>query len=442
MDSLVDKAKKVLDDNWTGNFTVPAQTLYPHQWSWDSAFIAIGYAHYNQERAETELRRLFSGQWSNGMVPHIVFNDAEDGDDYFPGPDFWQTAQLPQSPDKLRTSGICQPPVHATAVRNMLETAPDREQAQIFAAELFPRLKDWHEFLYRERDPHDEGLVYIRHPWSSGQDNAPNWDKVLQHIDLDEVDLPDYERTDNQHADADDRPSDDKYDCYVYLIDFFRQRDYDEQKIWEDGCPFLVQDILFNSLLCRAGRDMAQIAEWLGKDPEPFQKQARKTANAINKKMWNEEDGIYIDYDLGRDEKINIHMLSGFMPLFADVPSPVRAEKIFNYLNSKSFCELSDNCLAVPSYDRQLPEYSSDKYWRGPIWINMNWMLYKGLARYGHNKYDEQIKETIIDLTKKHGFYEFYNPQNGEGHGARNFSWSAALLIDIMTTKAEYEAVK
>lgn len=56
-------ARAVLDDNWLGASTVPSRTLYPHQWSWDSAFIAIGRSWYDQQRAQTELETLFNGQW-------------------------------------------------------------------------------------------------------------------------------------------------------------------------------------------------------------------------------------------------------------------------------------------------------------------------------------------------------------------------------------------
>ncbi len=66
--SLLEEAKAVLEGNWTGTFTMPTPHLYPHQWSWDSAFIAIGYAHYNQEQAEQELRSLFEAQWNNGLI--------------------------------------------------------------------------------------------------------------------------------------------------------------------------------------------------------------------------------------------------------------------------------------------------------------------------------------------------------------------------------------
>jgi hypothetical protein len=42
--------------------------------SWDSAFIAVGKSHYDQEQAQEELRTLFKAQWKNGLLPHIVFN--------------------------------------------------------------------------------------------------------------------------------------------------------------------------------------------------------------------------------------------------------------------------------------------------------------------------------------------------------------------------------
>ena len=45
---LIQQARMVLDFNWTGEYTMPGPRLYPHQWSWDSALIAIGYSHYDQ----------------------------------------------------------------------------------------------------------------------------------------------------------------------------------------------------------------------------------------------------------------------------------------------------------------------------------------------------------------------------------------------------------
>lgn len=434
-DSLIEEAKEVLDKNWTGSFTKPAPQLYPHQWSWDSAFIAIGLAHYDLERAKKELRRLFSGQWSNGMIPHIVFSEPREENPYFPGPDFWQTQNVEEAPDHLATSGICQPPVHATAVRRIIENNPDKTAAQEFAAELFPKLKAWHDFLYRERDPHDEGLMYIRHPWSSGQDNSPNWDEALERMQLSDEDIPEYRRTDDQFIEAAERPTNANYDRYVYLVDFFRKRGYNEKAIRQDGCPFMIQDVLSNSLLCQSGRDMAQLAEWLGEDPKPFDHQYRKTARAMNEKLWDDKFGIYTDYDMVSEQKIEIGMLSGFIPMFAGIPSPKRAVRLYEYLNTESFARVRGSYLAVPNYDRKQAEFSSQKYWRGPIWINMNWLVYQGLRRYGYKEYNKLIKESIIKLASEQGFNEYYNPETGQGYGVESFSWSAALAIDILYDK-------
>src|SRR5215208_3876596 len=92
---LISEAKMVLDFNWTGEYTKPGPRLYPHQWSWDSALIAIGYSHYDQGRATRALTHLFDAQWSNGLLPQIVFNPHFGR--YFPGIDFWHAYENPRA---------------------------------------------------------------------------------------------------------------------------------------------------------------------------------------------------------------------------------------------------------------------------------------------------------------------------------------------------------
>ena len=92
LDEIAAGARRVLDENWLGASTLPSRTLYPHQWSWDSAFIAIGRSWYDEARAQQELRSLFRGQWADGRVPHIVFNPSVGEEAYFPGPAFWQSS--------------------------------------------------------------------------------------------------------------------------------------------------------------------------------------------------------------------------------------------------------------------------------------------------------------------------------------------------------------
>ena len=427
--ALIEKAKDVLQKNWTGKFTIPAAKLYPHQWSWDAALIAVGYAHFNQERAEQELRHLFTGQWSNGMLPHMIFNP--DVKDYFPGPEFWKTNRSQNAPDGVKTSGGVQPPVHATAARLIYERARNTQGARDFLKELYPKLCAWHNYLHRERDPVDEGLVYIRHPWESGMDNSPVWDVIFKDIEIPKDDIPDYQRSDTKTVNPNDRPDNDTYDHYVYLVKLFYDNDYDEEAI-RNETPFLVQDVLFNALLVRADKDLAYIASLIGEDGGEYLSYAEKSSKAMNEKLWDDKYSIYFDYDIKNKKIIESHLASGFVPLFARIPDEKQADAMLKYLDSAHFAREYGREHGIPSYDEEQPGFSPNRYWRGPVWININWFIYHGLKHYHFDDYAEWIKKAIIGLPQKHGFYEYYNPHKGTGHGANEFSWSASLVLDLI----------
>lgn len=431
---LLRQARAVLDLNWTGSFTKPALRQYPHQWSWDSAFIAVGYARYDQGRAQQELGSLFAAQWADGRVPHIVFHEIDPAAPYFPGPGFWQVERSPHAPLGYHTTGIVQPPIHASAVLHIVRHAAGQAPALAFAAEMFPKLQAWHDFLYRERDPHGEGLVFICHPWESGQDNSPLWDPVLNRMALQPEQVPSYQRADTRAVDPAERPLQFDYDRYVYLVDFFRRRDYDQGRIFAEGCPFLVQDVLFNTLLCRAEQDMAELARLLGADPTLHGQRAAATAAAIDAKLWDESRSLYADYDLAIDAPIPMPALAGFAPLYAGVPDAVRARQMVDYLGGPAFGLAVAGGTAYPaaSYDRSAPGYSPRRYWRGPVWIQMNWLMMHGLVKYGYTGHAARLRQAIVELPAVGGFREYFDPETGAGYGAETFSWTAALLIDVL----------
>ena len=67
-------AEAVLRHNDTGRYTVPSRTTYPHQWNWDSALAALGWAELDAGRAWTELETLAGARDRQGMIPHIAFH--------------------------------------------------------------------------------------------------------------------------------------------------------------------------------------------------------------------------------------------------------------------------------------------------------------------------------------------------------------------------------
>src|ERR671926_192363 len=102
------QAAGVLRRNSLKSWTKPAPTLYPHQWSWDSAFIALGLAHLDNQRATGELETLFNSQWATGKLPHIVFNPEAPPRSYFPDAERWSSSALSKdAPADSYTSGLC-----------------------------------------------------------------------------------------------------------------------------------------------------------------------------------------------------------------------------------------------------------------------------------------------------------------------------------------------
>lgn len=421
----MDGARALLAGLSGAGYTKPCRRLYPHQWSWDAAFIAIGRARVDQPGAEGELRALFRGQWANGMVPHIVF-DPDCAETYFPGPDFWETWRSPNAPVRPLTSGIAQPPIHATAVRHVFECASDRAAALSFVAEMVPRLAAWHGYLRNERRRRGE-LTEIWHPWESGMDNSPLWDSALAR--LRPRDLPGYRRADVGVADPEERPTDDEYDRYVHLVEGMRRVSYRGDRI-RAATPFAIHDVLWNTLLTQANRDLAFLCRLVGADGDRFEQWADAIAAEMDDHMWDEEAGLYGNVDVVEGRRAAVPVSSAFAPLFAGVPEPDRARQLVETMVGQAV-EWAVG-LVVPSYGVGRPGFSPRRYWRGPVWLNVNWLIYRGLQRYGFSDLAAQVRQGILGLVRRSGFREHYDPLTGKGGGADDFAWSAALTIELV----------
>ena len=133
-------AVEVLRENDLGGWTKPAPRLYPYQWSWDSAFIAIGLVHVDPSRAVRELETLFGAQWADGRVPHIVFNNNDETpkEDYFPDPGWWASqkfsppapAHTPNGKTAAPTAANGPPDAHNSRTERRQRTAKVSPHAQ------------------------------------------------------------------------------------------------------------------------------------------------------------------------------------------------------------------------------------------------------------------------------------------------------------------------
>ncbi|GAA2331176.1 trehalase family glycosidase [Streptomyces kunmingensis] len=420
-------AARVLFGNWTGTSTVPSRTLYPHQWSWDSAFIAIGLRHLSPRRAQRELESLFAAQWGDGRVPHIVFNPSVPNDAYFPSPDFWRTSTAGSgagAPRARETSGIVQPPVHALAAWLTHRADPRESRRRGFLDRLYPRLVAWHDYLLTARDL-GGGLTAVVHPWEPGMDNSPCWDASLARITP--ADPTGFRRADLDHGHPADRPTDLDYGRYVQLALDYRDAGYDDRTA---SHRFALEDPGVNALLIAGERALAGIAAHLGEDATRHEARADRLTKALVARLWDEEAGLFLARDLVDGALVRERSVAGLVPLLVPGLPEAVVDALVATLDGPGFH--ADSTTLVPSYDLTGPAFDRTRYWRGPAWFNTAWLIERGLRTHGRHTHADRIRAAILETAGTTGFAEYVDPTTGEGRGARAFSWTAALALDLL----------
>ena len=417
-DNLDQAAQAILTANDRGGYTVPNGQVYPFQWNWDSAFVALGFDAFDRDRAWTEVETLFKAQWADGFLPHIVFWQDDEG--YFPGPGVWDTGHQPV------TSGITQPPVAASVVRRLWESAQAAGEEAAYRARLealFDKLLAWHRWFRDVRDPDGRGVVIAVHPWETGRDNSPEWDVPGEPIDVSGV--GEYTRRDTGHLDAKMRPTKLEYDRYLALVQYGRAQGWDHAKI-ADGSPFQVADVGMSMILLRANRDLLALAERLGRGAE---------AQEIEAMIAVSEGGIDWLWDADRHAWCSRDRLTGrssgfitsasFLSFYAGLADPAKDAAMLAH-----FARIGDAVeFVMPSLDPADPGFQMVRYWRGPVWAVVNYMIGVGLADMGYDAEARRVRGDTRRLIERNGFHEAYSPVDGSASGGDTFSWTAAIWL-------------
>jgi hypothetical protein len=424
-------AENVLRENDNGGYTVPSRATYPHQWNWDSALAALGWAELNPARAWRELETLAGARDRQGMIPHIAFHTrvpdrvsgrlrgalttvARPYARYLPGPRWWGRRQ---AADGRRISGITQPPVAATCMRLLFESHPDEPRARALLAPLLA----WHRFLLEERDPRGMGEPVLIHPWESGRDNAVEWDGPLWRV-MPEVTV--VHRRDTHSVDAAERPSDEHYRRFLTLVRRGTRVEW-AQSMLARGGAFRVLDPGFSAILARACADLAWLAERLGEGriAEESHAASVRVAGALRSRAG--ADGLIRPVDMTDDSTLEVTSAGSALALLTPGLGPKHVAAVRELVTTGPLA----SPYGVRSLDRHHPERSSRNYWRGPVWANVTWLCAHALDDQGEPVDAAKLRFRMMEAIGGGGMREYVVPDSGRGLGARDFAWTAALCL-------------
>jgi mannosylglycerate hydrolase MGH1-like protein len=308
---------------------------------------------------------------------------------------------VPHQSSPGSSTGITQPPILSFAARLVDELSPDPN----WIKDLYPKLSAYVRWDLSNRDRDGLGLAEWQidedpncRSGESGMDNSPRFDQAGR---LDAVD--------------------------------------------------------FNSYLALECETLAKMSAHLGLHAEShrWRELHRDLCARINQRLWSDEHGFYFDYDTDHGVSSRIFASSGFLPLLCGAAGEAQAVRLAEHLSNRASFGTP---LPVPSIAASDVAHYSPDLFRGPVWINVNWMIVRGLERYGLCDAAERLRQrSVAEIERtcdKYGvFFEYFDdrgktdppallrkgkcaPEVSPYHQAiHDFGWTATLYLDWVATE-------
>jgi len=216
--------------------------------------------------------------------------------------------------------------------------------------------------------------------------------------------------------------------------------------VWDQvGYPTNFESIDLNCMLVMEAKSLENMAKKLGLPQEAlyWKNDYEKRSALINQIFWDDENGFYYNVnketnkftfkkenDLKRDEII------GFLPLWAGIADQKKAGRLVKKLTDPTQFWRP---YGVPSLSAQDPYYNAKGYWNGPVWVEWDYLIMRGLIDYGYKNeakelVDRVAKGMIEVLKKDHNLWEFYSPDEAWGGYHRTYIWAGIINRMMLDT--------
>lgn len=247
-----------------------------------------------------------------------------------------------------------------------------------FLEEIYEPLKRWQDW-WQHFNGHGDGMCEYRHPFSSGLDDSP---------------------------------------------------------LWDFGLPVVAPDL--NTYLCIQRESLARIADLIGlpEDAAYYRTEADQTAKTMLDTLWDEQAGYF--QATHEDQPIPVLTPFNLLPLWTGrLPEEV-IEKLLAHLTNPAEFWTQWPLPTVALNDRM---FDPLQMWRGPTWVNINYLFIEALNRVGQKDLAHELRLKTLDLLMQHNdIYEYYNPMTGAHppKAAPIFGWSCAVFIDLAIQETRY----
>ena len=203
----------------------------------------------------------------------------------------------------------------------------------------------------------------------------------------------------------------------------------DDSPLWDEGMPVEAPDL--NTYLCLQHESLAHIAHAIGEeqDARRWEASAQALAQRMLQEMWDPQQGLFWARRLGR--RIDVRTPFNLFPLITGrMPPEVNARLVGHLTDPRQFWSL----YPVPTVAMDDLHYNPDQMWRGPSWLNVNYLLIEGLQRCGYAPLAQELRRKTLDMVlSQDDIFEYYNPETGAApqRAAPFFGWSSAIFIDL-----------
>ena len=252
-----------------------------------------------------------------------------------------------------------------------------------FLQEIYVPLVRWNAWWFSMNDDDADGLAQYNHPYSSGLDDSP---------------------------------------------------------LWDYGMPVESPDL--NTYLCVQMGSLAMMAETLGMEAEGamWRRRAASVVRRMIEVFWDEEAGFF--RALHDNQPIPVVTPFNLYPLWTgQLPDQIRDRLIAHLTTPDQFW----GEYAIPSVARQDPHYAPERMWRGPVWVNINYIFIEALRQVSEFELARDLLEKTLRLIMDQpGIYEYYHAETGEPPptAAEVFGWTAAVFIDLAIQASSEDEVR